>query len=103
MAAPKPVPVVEPPNIPVPVVVPPKGALLAPPNKPPEVLAAGAPKPLKPVEDPAVVVLPPNIPPPLVDVFAPKAGLLVPKALLAVLVAPKPVPIEKPSFSDSPA
>lgn len=102
LAAPKPVPVDEPPNSPVPVVVPPKGVLLPPPNKPPEVLAAGAPKPPKPVEDPAVVVLPPNIPPPLVVVLAPKAGLLAPKALLAVLVAPKPVPIEDRSFSDDP-
>lgn len=92
-----------PPNSPVPAVAPPKGALLAPPNRPPEVLAAGAPKPPKPVEDPAVAVLPPKIPPPLVVVLAPKAGLLAPKALLALLVAPKPVPIEERSFSDDPA
>lgn len=101
--APKPDPAVEPPNSPVPVVALPKGALLAPPNKPPEVLAAGVPKPPKPVEDPAVVVLPPNIPPLLVAVLAPKAGLLAPKALLAVLVAPKPVPIEEFSLGDYPS
>lgn len=103
LAAPKPDPVVEPPNSPVPVVAAPKGALLAPPNKPPEVLAAGAPKPPNPVEAPAVVVLPPNIPPLLVAVLAPKAGLLAPKALLAVFVVPKPVPIEELSLGDYPA
>ena len=100
LVAPKPDPVVELPNSPVPVVVPPKGALLAPPNNPPEVLAAGAPKPPKPFEDPAVVVLPPNIPPLLVAVLAPKADLLAPKVLVAVLLAPKPVPIEELGFSN---
>lgn len=103
MAAPKPDPAVEPPNSPVPVVALPKEVLLAPPNKPPEVLAAGVPKPPKPVEDPAVVVLPPNIPPLLVAVLAPKGVLLAPKALLAVLVAPKPVPIEEFSLGDYPS
>lgn len=49
------------------------------------------------------MVLPPNIPPLLVVVLAPKAGLLAPKALLAVLAAPKPVPTEEHSFSDDPA
>lgn len=58
-----------------------------------------APKPPKPVEEPAVAVLPPNTPPLLV-VLVPKAGRVPPKAFVEVLLEPNPVPIEDFVVSD---
>lgn len=89
-----------PPNkLPLEVFPVPKAGLLGAPNKLPELLLLllllllfVLPKPPKGFEAPAVdVLLVPNIPPLLV-VLVPKAVLLPPKGLFAVVLAPNPDP-----------
>lgn len=93
--APKEFPPDPPPNkLPLEVFPDPKAGLLDPANKLPEVLLLFVPpKPPKAFDVPAVAVLLPNILP-LLAGLVPKAVLLPPKGLVAVVLAPNPEPEE---------